>query len=353
MQIMMVQTNLNRIQLPEPLMPALLLLILSLFTGPWVEAAQLSSIIDELNLRALESTFDPTKVDTLLGNSGKQLTMSERRSGAVLVSTGILRPSDLNDETQIIRALERYRLWSIGKSDHLMGPFGDSVTLSRLDKIGDHGELLKEKAFINSLHQLLSKGVITGYDLRKVNINEGFDPERTLTYSHSSVMHLKQLSALLKSENITGLLYAAPKISAFLFRDDWGEPGNNVATLNDGTRVVNGREWVVFFEFDNAAAKHDFHRTVTRYAKKDDEDEQGLIADAWWQPFYYSETRIEEFEHINLILLRSDTTEATLTVLPGKVESVTAALSDQTWNMTIEDVWVNKPFYRFLQGGYK
>ena len=36
----------------------------------------------------------------------------------------------------------------------------------------------------------------------KVNISAGFDPNRTLTYSHSSVVHLKQLNALLKSENI-------------------------------------------------------------------------------------------------------------------------------------------------------
>ena len=334
-------------------MPVLVLLIISLFIGPYAQATTLSSIVDELSLGALESTFDAMKVESLLDGSGKQLTMSERRSAAVLVSAGILRPSDVDDESSVIIAFERFKLASIAKNDHLMGPFGDAVTLSRLDKIGDHQELLKEKNFINSLHKLLSKGVITGYDLRKANISAGFDPRRTLTYSHSSVVHLKQLNALLKSENINGLLYAAPKISAFLFRDEWGVLGDNVATLKDGTRVVNGREWVVFFEFDTAAAKHDFHQVVTRYAKKDDENEQGLIADSWWQPFYYSETNIEGFEHINLILLRSDTTEATLTVLRDKVESVTAALSDQSLDMTIEDVWVNKPFYRFLQGGYK
>jgi hypothetical protein len=350
---MVVQTHLQRHVYLESLMPALLLLLISLFLGSSAAAAKLSSIVEELNLQALESTFDAPKVDALLANSGNHLTSHDRRSAAVLVSAGILRASDLNDESSITTAFERYKLASVGKSDHLMGPLGDSVTLSRLNKIGDHDELLREGGFINSLQQLLSEGVITGYDLRKVNISAGFDPQRTLTYSHSSVVHLKQLNALLKSENINGLLYAAPKVSAFLFRDEWGVPGDNVETLVDGTRVVHGREWVVFFEFATAAEKLDFHRIVTRYAKKDDENEQGLIADAWWQPFYYSETMIEAFEHINLILLRSDTTEATLTVLPEKVASVTEALADQPFNTTIEDVWVNKPFYRFLQGDYK
>jgi len=334
-------------------MRAILLIVASLLVTPCVQAQSLSAIVDELNLGALESTFDHLKVEALLGDSGRQLKQSERRSAAVLVSTGILRPSDLNDSTRTARALELFDLASNGKGDHLMGPFGNAVTMSRLDKIGDHSKLLKETDFINSLHQLLSRGVITGYDLRKVNVDAGFDPERTLTYSHSSVLHLKQLNALLKSEKIDGLLYAAPKISAFLFRDDWGEPGDNVTTLEDGTRVVNGREWVVFFEFDSATAKQQFHRVVNRYAKKDDKDEQGLIADAWWQPFYYSKTMVEDFEQINLILLRSETTEATLTVLHEKVESVTSALAGHSWDMTIESVWVNKPFYRFLQGGYK
>ena len=128
-------------------MPVLVLLIISLFIGPYAQATTLSSIVDELSLGALESTFDAMKVESLLDGSGKQLTMSERRSAAVLVSAGILRPSDVDDESSVIIAFERFKLASIAKNDHLMGPFGDAVTLSRLDKIGDHQELLKEKKF--------------------------------------------------------------------------------------------------------------------------------------------------------------------------------------------------------------
>ena len=333
-------------------MPAITLVFL-LLVCPLVQASSFSTMVDELNLSELGATFNDSKVVAILGVTGKNMTKPERRAAAVLVSAGVLGLDDLGDSDRVANQYKQFRLSQSGKSDHLIGPFGASVTQTRLNRIGDHGELLQEEKFIASLQGLLSKGVITGYDLRKVNINDGFDPEKTLVYSHSSVLHLKQLSALLSSEKIEGLLYAAPKISAFLFRDEWGEPGNNVVKLADGTLVVNGREWVVFFEFETAAAKNKFHRVVTQYAKKDEENEPGLIADAWWQPFYYSETPVGEFEPISLVLLRSNTTEATLTVLPEKVASVKSALNAEQWDVSVEDVWVNKPFFRFLQGGYK
>jgi hypothetical protein len=92
---------------------------------------------------------------------------------------------------------------------------------------------------------------------------------------------------------------------------------------------------------------------VTKYAKKDLENQPELIADAWWQPFYYSETLVDDFAYINLVLLKSNTTEATLTVLPEKVMRVKSALDNRGWEVSVEDVWANKPFYRFLQGGFK
>ena len=199
-------------------MPAFALIFMMLL-GPLAKAASFSTMVDDLSLSALELTFSESKVASVLGSSGKDLTKDERRAAAVLVSAGIFSPDDLLSAARVAGKYQQFQQSQAGKSDHLIGPFGASVTHTRLNRIGDHSELLKEQAFITSLQQLLSQGVITGYDLRKVNINGGFDPQKTLTYSHSSIVHLKQLSTLLKSEGVDGLLYAAPKISAFLFRD--------------------------------------------------------------------------------------------------------------------------------------
>ena len=333
-------------------MPAIIFVLL-LLVFPVVQAASFAAMVNELDLNELELTFSDLKVETLLGSSGSALSNPERRAAAVLVSAGIFSTDDLDSDARTRSKYQQFQRAQAGKDDHLMGPFDASVTQGRLNRIGRHDVLLKEQTFIDALQRLLSKGVITGYDLRKKNINNGFDPEKTLIYSHASVVHLKQLTALLSSEGIDGLLYAAPKISGFLFRDEWGEPPENVVLLKDGLRVVNGKEWVVFFEFEHSEAKAKFHRVVTKYAKKDEDSETGLIADTWWQPFYYSNTHVEEFADINLVLIRSNQTEATLTVLPEKLATVKAALSSENWDFSIDEVWVNKPFYRFLQGGYK
>ncbi len=318
-----------------------------------VAFADLSVVVGELKLDALRDTFDVSKVNRLLEGEGRSLDLQERQSAALLVSIGVIKPDDLVSSANLESKIETFRHGVKGKSKYLIGPFNDSVTLARLDKIDGHDELLKEKKFIVALHKQLNDGVLTGYDLRPVNIATGFDPARTFTYSHASLQHIKQLTALLASEGVEGMLYVLPKISAFLFREGWGEPPSNVSSLENGQLVVNGREWVVFFEFAHAEDKLTFHQLVTKYAKKDDENEKGLIADSWWQPFYYSGTRLADFEHINLIVLKSATTEATLTVLPEKLDFVMSALDRNQWDLDVEDVWVNKPFFRFLNGGFK
>ena len=87
--------------------------------------------------------------------------------------------------------------------------------------------------------------------------------------------------------------------------------------------------------------------------KKDEKDEPGLIENAWWQPFYYTDQAFEGFEPISLVVISSDNHEATLTVLEEKTEKVVQALKDDRWDMRVDRVWVNPPFFRFLNGGYK
>jgi hypothetical protein len=324
-----------------------------LFVSHWSMASELSDLVDDMGLVELSETFNEIKVTETLGGNGVSLSPTDRRSAVVLISMGVLESGDLKHKVIVSNKIELFRRSQAGKNQQLIGAFNDPLTQIRLQRIGDHESLLRETRFIDSLHGLLSKGIITGYDLRKINVSEGYDPSRTLTYSHSSIPHLKQLTALLASENIKGNIYAAPKVSAFLFREDWGEPPENVSSLADGRLVVNGREWVVIFEFLEPGGKHKFHQLITQYAKKDEEQERGLIIESWWQPFYYSEIEFDEFERINLILLSSASTEATLTVLPEKLESVKSALSEYPFNMIVEEVWVNKPFFRFLHGGFK
>jgi hypothetical protein len=164
---------------------------------------------------------------------------------------------------------------------------------------------------------------------------------------------MRQLVALLDSEGLEGWVYITPKVSAFLYRDDWGPASDAVVTLPGGVRVVQGREVAVLFQFDSGDDRERFHEVVTRFAKKDEKDELGLIENAWWQPFYYTDQAFEGFEPISLVVISSDNHEATLTVLEDRTAKVVQVLKDDRWDLRVDRVWVNPPFFRFLNGGYK
>ena len=157
----------------------------------------------------------------------------------------------------------------------------------------------------------------------------------------------------MNSEGINGWLYVTPKVSAFLYRDDWGPASDNVKTLPSGVRVVQGREIAALFLFDSADDRYRFDDLITQYAKKDEEDEKGLIENAWWQPFYYTDSAIKGFKPISLVVVTAGDYEATLTVLEEKTNEVVKAMTGKSWQIRIDRVWVNPPFFRFLNGDYK
>ena len=107
------------------------------------------------------------------------------------------------------------------------------------------------------------------------------------------------------------------------------------------------------FVFDSAEDMKRFHELVTRYAKKDETDEAGLIANAWWQPFYYTDESLSGFKPISLLVVAAGEHEATLTVLEERTDKVIESLSGYNWSVRTDRVWVNAPFFRFLNGDYK
>jgi len=236
---------------------------------------------------------------------------------------------------------------------YYLGQTLDPGLVAALELPWDHNALLAEQPLLAVLGEALSAGILTGYDLRDKNIYAGFPKGHTFIYSHSSRLHLQQLVSLMAAHDLAAEVFVAPKVSAFLYRDDWGTANENVATLPGGTRVVNGREVAVMFRFESPQARADFHALIQRYAKKDEQDEPGLIAHAWWQPFYYTDQPMEGFAAIALVIMSSQRFEATLTVLPEKAETVAAALSGRGFPVRTEQVWVNPAFLRFLNGGYR
>ncbi len=323
---------------------ALLLLLVSK-----VYADSYEEIAFELQLGELIPLADTS----VLGAHGKELSASERNAAAVLVDLGAIEASDLADPAVAEARLLDFRDVVSEQHPGLLGRIGDASVFIRLEEPLDHGALLSDNEFIAALHQALSDGILTGYDLRRRATYDGFPEGRTFIYSHSSLNHIQQLLTLMHREAINGWVYLVPKVSAFLFRDDWGEPGDNVVSLPDGRLVMQGREMAVLFRFDSSSDRVRFHELVTRFAKKDEADEPGLITHSWWQPFYYTDDTLDGFQPISLVILSKGGYEATLTVLEDRTADVVKALEGGDWVLRVDRVWVNPPFFRFLNGGFK
>ena len=234
---------------------------------------------------------------------------------------------------------------------YFKGTVGDSELSATLQEPWHHDDLLADEELLTVLGEALSNGVLTGYDLRHKDVYNNFPPGHSFIYSHSSRRHLQELTELMAAHGVGAHVYVAPKVSAFLYRESWGTANERVKTLANGARVMNGREVAVMFEFD--ASRDAFHQLILRYAKKDEADEPGLIADSWWQPFYYTDLPFGDFPSISLVILSSKNFEATLTVLESRTAEVVDALSGKGFPLRVERVCVNPAFFRFLNGGYR
>ena len=323
------------------------LIISLLFISAQTHADSYLDLVNSLGLQELVAISD----ESVLGRYGTSLPGDERRAAAVLVDLGVIYAHDLAQPRVARSKIVDFAAVVVEQHPDLVGRIGDPSVFVHLEKPLDHETLLKDDDFVKALHQSLADGVLTGYDLRRVGVYDGFPRGRFFVYSHSSPEHVQQLVTLLHRERIGGWVYLVPKVSAFLFRDDWGTPGENVVALPDGRLVVQGRELAVLFRFDQASDRKRFHDLVTRYAKKDEVGEPGLIASSWWQPFYYTDSNLEGFEPISLVILSKGDYEATLTVREERTEAVVQALEGGSWDLRVEQVWVNPPFFRFLNGG--
>lgn len=331
----------------RPLTLLLLLLVL-----PITHAGTYERAVTSLSLSELLSAMNDKKVSRYLGDTAASLEEKEQRAAALLVSMQLISAGDIADGSAA-RKLNVAVQTLLADHGAFRGRLGEPTLITRLASAFEHEALLTDNVFLDALSGALSEGVITGYDLRIKGIYDGFPAGMTFTYSQSDLVHMQQLVTLLASEGVDGWLYVTPKVSAFLFREDWGPAGDAVVTLPGGVRVLQGREIAALFHFDTKQDRDRFHEVVLRYAKKDRPDEAGLIRNAWWQPFYYADEDIPGFEPISLIVLSSGEHEATLTVLPEKTEQVLASLPDGVWSRRIDRVWVNPAFHRFLHGDYK
>jgi len=328
-----------------------LFLIFSLFSAA-LKADTLRDAIDALDMQRLATSYTELQVDRLLNGAGRELAEGDRRAAAVLVTLGVLSPTDLNHPPSSQEKIKSYLELLESKHPALLGRVGDAGLPLALDRDWQH-DALEHDGLVETLASRLSSGLITGYDVRRRRIYDGFTPGTTLTYSHSSRLHLKQLMLLLAAEDVSAWVYATPKLAAFLYREEWGGQSESIETLNSGARVIEAQEVVVLFQFDSPAELRRFHQLILKHAKRDSVGETGLIADSWWQPFYYTDSPLEGFKAISLVILEHGDLEATLTVPESRASAIISEFGGAVAKVRRQRVWVNPAFYRFMHGDFK
>ena len=315
---------------------------------PWIDA------VEELGLVELGDTFDHAKIDRLLGaETMSDASEDHRRAVAVLVAIGAVDVSALSDAVRAEAQLARYQRSLSAPEECVVVSLDDISAFMRLEALEGHEALRQDPALMASLDAAIGEGVLTGYGLRPLRVSAASDPMRTLIYSHSSLPHVKQLVGLVASEGLRGRVYLAPKIAAFVFREGWGERPEWINELGPDVYVAQGPEMLVHFEFEQSGDRQHFDAIVERFAKKDSEDETGNLIRSWWQPFYYAETAAEGFYEISRVTLYGDTAEASLLMLSDRTKLVQSHFAGTSWQSETDSIWVNAPFYRFLQGDFK
>lgn len=311
--------------------------------------------LKEINMYELANTYPKEKIEkNLKGYKNlRKESLEDLSTKAVLVDIGAITVADLNNGKNIESKLNSYVTDYNDMSENSLGNISDKGIIERINKKYSTFKNIEKNSLIDSLNIALSKGLTTGYNVKRRDTYANFNPELTLTYGHNGIKHAGQLIALMKSEGIDAKVQIEPKTSAYLHMPDWGEPATPNIVMSNGQIVITPLEYDLQFEFKNKEDKIKFVEAVKKYAKKDEADEQGLIYDSWWQPFMQTE-KIDGFQKLIVNIASQGEYDAYVLTLPEKSDALIRELAkNRDLKLKTKEIYVNPSFYRFMLGEYK
>lgn len=321
-------------------------------------------------LSELAYTYPEAKTSSALGKLGFRIesfssSPAAAQELAAAVDTGLL-PAELYASVKGKSATEPLAesllvgiLSAKGEYKHYIGYTTDADIFLKLQDAYRTADLIEAPELQAVVDTALKQGLVTGYNLKDARYDAGFVDSLSLTYGHDNGKHAVQLIGLLRSEGIRAKVQLEPKTSAFIYMKEWGEPvqtdSYKVVQIENGNYIAYAKEYDLAFEFDSAADKARFDGIITQYAKKDSEDEKGLIASSWWQPLYYSVTELDGYIQIaNNKLTGSGPYYAQSFSLAEQSAAISEgfkSLADGKGAQVSNDtLWVDEPFYRYLLG---
>jgi len=206
----------------------------------------------------------------------------------------------------------------------------------------------------------LEDNLVTGYTIRDSRYESNFIEELTITYAHADIRHALQLIALLRSEGIDAKVQYEPRTSAFVYLQEWGDPGESdyyeVRRIANGNYIEYAKEYELVFEFRTKEDRDRFDGIILAHAKKNEADQPGLIYGSWWQPLYYANVRpAGDYKEIANNKLSDGRYYLESFSLIEQADEVAAAYRTDKPGITFSTCtfWTNAAFYRYLNGESK
>lgn len=337
--------------------------------APLSAAGALFIAVKAAGLSELAYTYPDSKTSAALQKLGYEsgsFSQSAAQELAAAVDTGLL-PASLYSSVKgqaasasLAETLLAGILSFTGEYKHYIGYTDDNDIYIKLLDAYNTADLIEAPELQKIVDAALQQNLVTGYNLKDSRFDSGFVDSLSLTYGHDNSKHAVQLIGLLRSEGIRAKVQLEPKTSAFIYLKEWGEPvqtdSYKVVQIDNGNYIAYAKEYDLAFEFESAADKAKFQDVILQYAKKDSDDEAGLIASSWWQPLYYSLTELDGYTPITNNKIVSDgpyyAQSFSLTENSAAISEGFAKLgaTDGSFEVIHYPLWVDEPFYRYLLG---
>lgn len=330
---------------------------------PWVAAI---IAVRAAGLEELAATYSVEKTDAALANINSTSSAWYKHVAqelAVAIDNEIIPEQFYNEFTSgqpASSALIQYILGEItsynGNYKNYLANSSDANIISELIAAYNTADIIQVNELQAIVDTALEQNIITGYNFKDTRYDANFVDEYALTYGHSDLKHALQLIGLLRSEGLDAKVQLEPKTSAFLYLKEWGEPTQSdsfqVKQIANGNYVAYSKEFDLSFEFHSIEDKEKFQDIIIAYAKKDADDEQGLIFGSWWQPLYYSNTQLDDYVSISNNKVSLGNYYAQTFSLNEQVEGIAAGFKKVNPDVEVEsyEFWANIAFYNYLGG---
>ncbi|MBH5318257.1 S-layer homology domain-containing protein [Paenibacillus sp. GSMTC-2017] len=331
-------------------------------------AAAISIAVRAANLEELAYTYPADKVEDVFSDlklKSAGLGKHVAQEIAAAVDTGVLPASyysnGLQPKAAVSEDLANVLIGKIletkGLYKNYIGFVSDGDIISKLNQAYATSDIIDAPKLQKLVNTALEQKLITGYNIKDARFESNFVDSLSLTYGHSDLTHAIQLIGLLRSEGLDAKVQFEPKTSAYVHLKEWGDPGPNVVQITNGNFIAFAKEYDLEFEFLTAADKVAFQNVIFAYAKKNEENQSGLIAGSWWQPLYFSATEIKDYEIItnNLITDANSPYVVHAFSLNAESEKVVKGFKsiDPEAKITPYQFWVDVPFFNYLHGESK